>query len=183
MPPLPARRSLPRQRGQRGAHRVAQHGGSRAARHARRCPRSQGQQVRAARQQPVGAAEHGVLLVQHHRRPAGSRQQPRRQHRRHGGVAAEAHHRRRVAVRASRRARLPACRPPAPARPGRPAQRPRPARPAPGSTMRSAFAKPPAVEGAGARVGHQRHALAARDQLGGQRLGRETGARRCRRRR
>ena len=140
-----------------------------------------GQRQRSAprRQQPVGAAEHGVLLVQHGtgRRPSRSR----RQHRRHGGIAAEADHRGGPSRGSSRAP--PACRPPAPARRAPRCSTPRPARPAPRSTKRSALAKAGAVEGRRARIGHQRDPLAARAAARppAPRPGR--GARPCRRRR
>ena len=56
----------------------------------------------APRQQPVGAAEHGVLLVDHGREA----ELRRRQHRRHRGIAAEPDHRRRGRRRAQQAARL-----------------------------------------------------------------------------
>ena len=43
-----------------------------------------------AGQEAIGAAEHGVLLVQDHRRPLPH--QARREHRRHAWIAAEADH-------------------------------------------------------------------------------------------
>ena len=103
------------QRGERRAHRVADHLGPGAGRHAGGGGVGEREQVGARRQQPVGAAEHGVLLVQHRHRPVPPAWSARR------SAAARwdsrrSRPRRRHAGRAAGRAPA-ACRRPAPPRP------------------------------------------------------------------
>ena len=118
-------------------------------------------------EKPVGAAEHGVLLVQDHRRTLPH--QTRGQHRRDAGIAAEADHRRGVDARedpprlqhaaAHRQHRLARAQRAAAGDAGAADDEPLEPR------------EHRALQTAGARVGHQRHAPPARQQFARQRLG------------
>ena len=156
------------------AHRVAGDGGGGGGRHPGGGGVAQRQHVGVAAQHPVGAAEHGVLLVQHH--AGAAPQRARAQHRRHRGVAAETHQHRGPQP-GQDAARLHAAAGERQRRPGGPRQT------APGDAGAGDHEALPSREGGrglatvhgggGARVGHQHDPPAAPQQLGGERLGGE----------
>ncbi len=121
---------------------------------------------RAAREQAIGAAEHGVLFVQDGL-DAGALG---RQHRRDRSVAAEADHDRgRQAAQDGARLEPAAHQLQRAARPRHQAA----AGQAAGADVMHLDLGLAVAEALAARIGDERHAAAARDQLAGQRLGRE----------
>ena len=72
------------------AHRQAGDFRTQTGRHTRGAGETERQQGSVASEEDVGAAKDGILLMQHHHRP--TLQQPCRQHRGDGRIAAEANH-------------------------------------------------------------------------------------------
>ena len=158
------------ERGDRRAHRIAGDHRRRACRHALGGGEAQRQHVGVARQEPVGAAEHGVLLVQDHRRAMPHQARRQAPARRTDSRRSPPPPRHACAPGSA----APAPRhPPAPSPPCRRAATPRPAMPAPLMTNCSRPGEHRALQAARPRIGHQRHAPPARQQFARQRLGRE----------
>ena len=157
------------QRRDRRTHRIAGDHGCRACRHPLRRSETQRQHIGMPRQEPVGAPQHRILLVQDHR--WAMPHQSRRQHRRHAGISTEPHHRGRIVPRQDPpRLHHTACQR---QHRGTATQRTAPRDPRAADDEALQPGEHGTLQSARPRIGHQRHAPPALQQFAGQCLGGE----------